>query len=136
MKVSITKWCCAALVSWASVFSLQANASDGRLPARLIYSAPAQPSDSVGDIKADSAGNIVVGGISFQPTFRSWDQDAVITRLGPNGNELSSRRLGGQGYEESPILGIDGSGNIYVVGTTYSVDFPGTNAAQATFAGP
>src|SRR3954469_25038700 len=125
MKVSITKWCCAALVSWATVFSLQANASDGRLPAQLIYSAPAQPSEWVGDIKADSAGNIVVGGISGQPTFRGWDEDAVITRLGRNGNELSSRRLGGQGYEESSNrLGIDGSGNIYVAGTTYSVDFP------------
>jgi hypothetical protein len=57
--------------------------------------------------------------------------DVFITRLNPAGSAVTfSTFLGGSNYEEAGSLAIDGNGNCYVAGETYSADFPLQNPLQ------
>jgi hypothetical protein len=57
-------------------------------------------------------------------------QDAFVSKLSPDGRELVfSTYLGGSDREEGGDIAVDGSGDVYVVGTTWSDDFPMTFAA-------
>jgi hypothetical protein len=63
--------------------------------------------------------------------------NAFITELDPTGSFLVySTFLGGNNGDSANGIAIDGSGDAYVVGTTFSKDFPTTNGAfQATCLG-
>jgi hypothetical protein len=57
--------------------------------------------------------------------------DIFVTKLAPAGNAITySTFLGGSNYEEAGSLAIDGNGNIYITGETYSPDFPLQNPYQ------
>ncbi len=59
-------------------------------------------------------------------------QDAFVTKLNSSGSALLfSTYLGGFNTETGDGITIDGSGNIYVVGTTLSSNFPTANAFQS-----
>jgi Abnormal spindle-like microcephaly-assoc'd, ASPM-SPD-2-Hydin/Beta-propeller repeat len=52
-------------------------------------------------------------------------QDAFIARLTPNASAVTMMAyLGGAATEQGNAISVDTSGNIYVAGTTQSVDFP------------
>src|SRR4030095_11436347 len=58
--------------------------------------------------------------------------DAFVTKLNSSGSGLLfSTRLGGSNDEIGNGIAIDGSGNIYVTGTTFSTNFPTVNAFQS-----
>lgn len=58
-------------------------------------------------------------------------RDAFVTKLNPSGSALLfSTLLGGSSEEIGNGIAIDGSGNIYVVGQTSSLNFPVANAFQ------
>lgn len=102
----------------------------------LLYSTPAQGSDFLGDIKMDVAGNIVLAGVRGQTIGSLWQYDLFITKLNSQGQQLFTKALGGSQNEDSRnFLGLDSAGHIYLAGTTYSPDFPTTNALQPTFSG-
>jgi uncharacterized protein (TIGR03437 family) len=106
-------------------------------------------------IAADSQGNAYVTGFAvspagfpttpgaFQPaapgaTCRYLPcTDAFVSKLSPDGSALVySTYLGGGGSDSGNGIAIDSSGNAYVVGTTFSADFPTTTGAfQGTFTG-
>ena len=54
--------------------------------------------------------------------------DAFVAKLDPAGNIQFLTYLGGQGDDNVSGIALDGAGNIYLAGTTESVDFPGVTA--------
>ncbi len=102
-------------------------------------------SDDQGNaIAVDSSGNAYVTGttlsanfpkqIPFDGTFGG-TQDAFVTKLNGTGSALVySTYLGGSGLDFGFGIAVD-SGNAYVTGTTFSLDFPTLNAFQAGLGG-
>lgn len=70
---------------------------------------------------------------AFQTSDRTNGASAFITKLSPDGSALAySTYLGGTGGDAGHAIAVDGSGNAYVAGQTYSHDFPIANPIQAT----
>jgi Beta-propeller repeat len=102
-------------------------------------------------VTVNAAGNIFVTGSTFSADFpvafpvqqySGGNQDAFVAEFPPGGNLLLfSTYLGGSGgtaglSEEGTAITLDPAGNIYVVGTTSSYNFPATSTAlQGTFGG-
>ena len=93
----------------------------------------------------DSAGNAyVTGGTkstdfptanAFQST-KAGDQDAHVMKLNAAGSALVySTYLGGSGFDEGHKIVLDGSGNAYVCGATFSTNFPTANPLRSTNGG-
>lgn len=108
--------------------------------------------DAAGDIAVDGQGRAVVTGMTGStgfPTqnplmgpqfnFNGASSDAFVTVFSADGQSLAfSTYLGGGNFENIEGLGgvaLDGAGNIYVVGTTRSRNFPVVNARQAVYGG-
>jgi len=61
--------------------------------------------------------------------------DAFVSKLSPDGTTLIySTYLGGSDYDAASGIAVDGSGNIYVTGSSLSPNFPVHNAFQGTLA--
>ena len=58
--------------------------------------------------------------------------DAFVTKVDPSGSLLFSTYLGGSGVDIGNAIAVDASGAAYVVGYTYSTDFPVTTSAVQT----
>lgn len=91
-------------------------------------------------IAIDVSGNAYVTGDTssqnFPATFGvydtnyNWNQDAFIAKLNSAGTSLIySTYLGGSDWDNGRGITIDGNGNAYVAGFTYSVDFPTTTSS-------
>jgi len=99
-------------------------------------------------ISVDGSGNAYIAGETSSPNFPTQnpyqgdpDQanytDAFVTKLSPLGDSLVySTYLGGDGLEDGRGIAIDGGGNAYITGITYSTDFPTTQNAYQTYQGP
>jgi hypothetical protein len=62
--------------------------------------------------------------------------DAFVTEFDESGKNLVySTYLGGMGYDSAAGLALDEEGEAYVVGQTFSRDFPSKNAYQSAFSG-
>ncbi|MBL6978782.1 MAG: SBBP repeat-containing protein [Desulfobacteraceae bacterium] len=96
-------------------------------------------------IAVDSSGNAYVTGHTgssdfptqnpYQGTYAG-DTDAFITKLSTSGSSLScSTYMGGSDSDYGHAIAVDGSGNAYVTGFTYSTNFPTQNPYQETYAG-
>jgi hypothetical protein len=70
---------------------------------------------------------------ALQPALGSPLADnAFVTKVAADGSGLLySTYLGGSWHDEGHGIAVDGSGNAYVTGYTYSHDFPTANALQA-----
>jgi uncharacterized protein (TIGR03437 family) len=72
----------------------------------------------------------------IQRQFGGGDRDAFVAKLTPDGRNLVySTYLGGSREESGASIAVDTAGNAYVVGETYSFDFPTKNALQPHIAG-
>src|SRR5207248_1608292 len=105
-------------------------------------------------IAVDAAGNAYVTGSTFSADFpitaRAFDtsyqpfngnrdhSDAFVAKLNPTGSALVySTFLGGNLDDNSGTdIAVDASGNAYVTGFTYSLDFPRTNVLRTAITGP
>lgn len=68
--------------------------------------------------------NLAVTAGTFQSRIAG-AQDAFVAKLSPAGNSLIFMTyLGGSGIDHGSSVGVDGSGNIFAGGSTYSVNFP------------
>ncbi len=97
-------------------------------------------------IAVDNAGNAYVSGTTGSSDFPLVNalqsvfggvEDAFVTELDATGDAIAfSTYLGGSG-DDFGVFGIavDTPGNIYVMGTTASADFPVVNALQPMFGG-
>ena len=89
-------------------------------------------------IAVDGSGNAYVTGTTYSSDFPTknalypnlWGtSDAFVTKIRGDGAALVwSTYLGGTSDERSEGIAVDGAGNAYVTGTTYSSDFPTKNA--------
>jgi hypothetical protein len=91
-------------------------------------------------IAVDANGNAYAAGstdsINFPTTpgaFRSFFaggfDDPFVAKLNPAGGLVYSTYLGGSNNDRGSGIAVDGSGNAYVVGSTWSLDFPTTPGA-------
>jgi len=114
----------------------------------LIYSTYLGGSggDLANGIAVDSAGNAYVVGFTcstdfptmnpLQPNYAGGNPycgDAFVTKLNPTGTALVySTYLGGSNADDGLGIAVDSAGNAYVIGFTYSTDFPVTPGAFQT----
>jgi hypothetical protein len=78
--------------------------------------------------------NLPTSSGAAQPNFGG-TTDAFAVKLSASGSQMVySTFLGGSGYDQSQDIAIDSSGDAYVSGYTYSIDFPtfGSNVVEAT----
>ena len=62
----------------------------------------------------------VAGGWDTSYNGGTYEGDAFVVKLSPNGGHIRSTYLGGSNDDSATGLVVSGSGNIYVTGTTYS----------------
>ena len=84
-----------------------------------------------GDLKVSPEGKIYISGTTTSPDLANnaqdglkGEKDAFIVKLNMDGNIIWKRYLGGQGIEESSILGFARDGDLLVAGNTNSKDLP------------
>jgi len=97
--------------------------------------------DSARSIALDSSGYAYVTGSTRSGNFPTMNpfqgtnaggSDAFVTKLNPDGNSLAySTYLGGSGDDHGRDVVVDGNGNTYVAGLTYSANFPTQNPYQS-----
>jgi len=96
-------------------------------------------------IAIDGSGNAYVTGYTDPASFPTKNPiqasnaglwDAFITKINPAGSALVySTYLGGSRFDYGLAIAVDGSGNAYVTGPTYSLNFPTKNPLQASNGG-
>jgi hypothetical protein len=118
----------------AFVFKLS---SDGQTVRYSTYLGGGDDDRGLG-IAVDGSGNAYVTGFTASADFPAvnakyrqlWGPvDAFVFKLSSDGQMVRySTYLGGHAYDLGEGIAVDGSGNAYVTGTTYSTDFPTVNA--------
>ena len=97
--------------------------------------------DEAASVAVDAAGNVYVAGTTSSPGFPGASGspggiDLFVTKLDARGSTvLYSTYIGGSGIDEARGMTIDTLGNVYVVGSTTSTNFPTVSPRQATLAG-
>ncbi len=92
------------------------------------YNGPGNGYDSAYAIAADGSGNVYVTGHSYGSDTGT---DYATVKYNTNGNQLWAKRYNGpgKGRDEAEAIAVDGSGHIYVAGTSWG---SGTNYDYAT----
>ncbi len=107
--------------------------------ASLLYSTliGGESSDFCNSIVVDAAGTVYVAGLTGSSdlpvtpgAYDTTPNSAFIMRINATGTSvLYGTYLGGSGSDTIHSLAVDGSGNMYVAGTTRSTNFPTTPGA-------
>ncbi|HEU4479605.1 MAG TPA: SBBP repeat-containing protein, partial [Pyrinomonadaceae bacterium] len=106
----------------------------------LVYSTYISSNSFGRSIAVDASGNAYVTGTTTANDFPIVNglkssinsQDAFVTKLNSSGSGLLfSTLLGGTNEDSGSGIAVDGNGNIYVVGSTLSTNFPTINAIQS-----
>ena len=97
--------------------------------------------DEAAGVAVDAAGNVYVSGTTTSAGFPGATGapaglDVFVTKLDPRGSRvLFSTYVGGSGLDEARGMAIDALGQVYVVGSTRSANFPVAAPRQAGLAG-
>jgi hypothetical protein len=107
--------------------------------------------DRAGGIAVDAAGNAYVTGATtsrdfptrnaFQPALNTTNcaggfcDDAFLTKLNAQGGVVYSTYLGGSDTDAAQAVAVDAHGNVILVGTVQSEDFPVKQAVQPGLGG-
>jgi hypothetical protein len=102
-------------------------------------------SDAIYSIAVDAAGNIYVTGYTYSPDFPLRDpvqptphgsMEVFVSKLDPSGATLLfSTYLGGHSSDNGNGIYVNSFGNVFVTGSTASVDFPVVNPLQPNLRG-
>jgi len=114
----------------------------------LVYSTylGGSATDTATGVAVDPSGNVyVTGGTSspnfptlnaVQPTFGGGSLDGFVTKLSASGTSLVySTYLGGTSFDIGRDIAVTPSGEAFVVGNTFSTNFPTANALQPFLGG-
>jgi len=97
------------------------------------------------NVDVDTSGNAYVSGSTESPDFPTTpgvfqrelrDADGFVAKLDSAGALLHSTFLGGSSADQVFDVAVDGGGNAYVGGRTFSFDFPTTPGAYQARCGP
>lgn len=101
--------------------------------------------DTGSGITVDTSGDAYVVGSTSSSNFPTQSglhmtnagaSDVFVSKLNPSGTALVySTYLGGSGTDYGDAIAVDGTGDAYLTGYTYSSNFPTQNAAQAAYNG-
>ena len=89
----------------------------------------------------DALGNTYVAGSTQSTSFAvqaaaqahsAGNFDVYVTKIDPSGNVVYSTYFGGSGADMATAMTVDAKGNVYVTGTTTSLDFPVTPGVYGT----
>ena len=119
---------------------------DAQNPAQLVWSTFLGGTDieEASGLAVDTSGNSYVAGRTcstdfpvtpgaYDESFNGGTDDAYVAKLNDTGDALVfATFLGGSGDDFASDLCVDDAGNIYVVGSTTSADFPTTPGAYDT----
>jgi uncharacterized delta-60 repeat protein len=107
--------------------------SDGNQLWVMGYNGPADGFEAANAIAVDSSGNVYVTGQSEGGSVIG--NDYATVKYDSAGNELWAARYNGSGhsYDYAVDMAVDGSGNVYVTGTSYGYE---TNSDYATIKNP
>ena len=87
------------------------------------------------DIAVDNLGNAYIAGTT--PSTSATGMDVFLTKLNPTGTRsLFTQFLRGGKDEAAGAVAVDSSGDVYVTGKTFSINFPTTSGVvQPAFGG-
>jgi hypothetical protein len=108
---------------------------DGKVIYSLVQSgwlAWAAATDSHGNCYIAGLGTITTTAGAFQNSAGS---NQFVMKVDPSGAVVYATYVGGSGSDNPAGLAVDGSGNVYLAGSTTSNDFPTVNAVQRTIGG-
>lgn len=103
--------------------------------------------ERAGRVAVDGNGNVYLTGETASSDFPlgsgvskhsigvGSNTDAFVAKFDSTGALVYVTYLGGAGSDRGTALAVDGSGEAYVTGTTDAVDFPLSNAKQASYGG-
>jgi Beta-propeller repeat len=101
--------------------------------------------DELLDVAMDSSRNVYATGLTASLDYPvggsagsalAGDLDCVVSKWSASGSTLLySAYIGGSGLDVCSSLAVDGSGRVFLVGTTGSADFPTRNALHPVFGG-
>ena len=107
----------------------------------LVYSTflGGSGADAANAIAVDDQGSVYIAGDAgknFPGNPFTSSTHVFVSKINPAGSAVVfSKFLGGNSYEYATDVAVDNAHNIYVVGNTYSTNFPVLNAAQPTIGG-
>jgi uncharacterized delta-60 repeat protein len=87
--------------------------------------------DSGNGVAVDGSGNIYITGTTY--SYGAGMDDAFLARYNSSGALKWDETWGGSEEDEGNGVAVDGSGNIYITGTTYSYDLGGGQAFLARY---
>ena len=95
-------------------------------------------------VAVDGAGNTIITGDTWSSNFpmvnpidgtHNGGGDAFVAKLSPSGSLLYNTYLGGTNNDIGWNVAVDGGGNAYITGYTYSSNFPVVNPCDSTYNG-
>ncbi len=87
----------------------------------------------VGPPGASAPGLVIANGRVYVPSIGG--RNTFVMKLDASGNVVYSTYFGGSGDDSPSAMAVDAAGNVYVTGTTISLDFPTTKGAYSTSPG-
>jgi uncharacterized protein (TIGR03437 family) len=132
-------------VTWTQRLSIQgagivaADWANGFLYAAAVTSGIVQISSDlktvtpVGPAGAVAKGLVLASGHVYVPN--SGGHNSFVSKLDPSGNVVYSTYFGGSGDDNPTAMAVDAAGNVYVTGTSTSLDFPTSKGAYSTSPG-
>jgi hypothetical protein len=90
--------------------------------------------DAEGNCYVVSTGTITPTAGAFQTVPKQPSNPQFVVKANGSGSVVYATYLGGSGGDTPGGIAVDGSGNVYITGETFSNDYPTLNAFQPTLA--